>query len=183
MLIGLVSKNFETIVHLNSILLIDSVTLPIIFYRKFFLSIVISIHMFFGCNYKMKKFIIVLITSLFTLLPSVSHAEFTVAMYNKLKTMSSSSNAEVAKRANEMISTYLMGVASGVNGISHFESEMKGTSFPYCLPKGTKLTPTFAEYIVDSVLSDKDIKLDNVDDIGLSSIYVIGILRYYKCPK
>lgn len=115
-------------------------------------------------------------------MPAVSHAEFTVAMYNKLKTLSSSSNAEAAKRANEMISTYLMGVASGVNGIIQFESEINGTPLPYCLPKGTKLTPNFAEYIVDSVLSDKDIKLDNVDEIGLSSIYVIGVLRYYKCP-
>lgn len=129
----------------------------------------------------MKKIGLVLIASLVSLLPSLSYAEFTVKMYKDLKVLAYSSNAESAKQAKDMIATYLAGVASGVNEISQFEKAKNGTAIPYCLPKGTKLTPSFAEYIVDSLLSDKDVKLDSVDAMGISTIYTIGVLRYYKC--
>lgn len=129
----------------------------------------------------MKKLSLLFATLIFSFLPSISKAEFTVAMYRDLKNLSTAPDPVSAKRAKDMISTYLMGAASGVNEISQFESVKNKTGMPYCLPKGTKLTPGFAEYIVDSVLSDKDVKLDNVDSIGVSRIYVIGVLRYYKC--
>ncbi|ENZ9368432.1 hypothetical protein ACHDCA_003211 [Klebsiella pneumoniae] len=130
----------------------------------------------------MKKIALLVISSLVSFFPLLSHAEFTVKMYKDLKVLTASPDAESARRANDMISTYLMGVASGVNGISQFQKAKNDTAIPYCLPPGTKLTPTFAEYVVDSLLSDKDVKLDNVESIELSTIYVIGVLRYYKCP-
>ncbi|HEJ7302309.1 hypothetical protein GST45_17595 [Serratia marcescens] len=131
----------------------------------------------------MKKISLSIATIIFTLLPSISHAEFTVAMYKELKHLTTSSDAEGAKRAKDMISTYLMGVASGVNEISQFQKAKNDTEIPYCLPKGTRLTPNFAEHVVDSLLSDKDVNLNNVESMGISRVYVIGILRYYKCPK
>ncbi|ECR8912155.1 hypothetical protein AAH524_003465 [Salmonella enterica] len=130
----------------------------------------------------MGRYFITLCAILSLLTPLYSRAEFTVAMYNEMKGLTYSSNAESAKQAKDMIATYLMGVASGVNTISQFEKAKNGTKIPYCLPKGTKLTPSFAEYVVDSVLSDKDAKFDNVDGMGISTIYTIGLLRYYKCP-
>ncbi|MBU4682390.1 hypothetical protein KC222_10220 [Cedecea davisae] len=129
----------------------------------------------------MKKHIAILFTSLLLLVSQASHADFTVAMYKQLKELTVKADAESSKKAGDMIDTYLMGVASGVSEISQFEKVGKGIELPYCLPKGTRITPSFARYIVDSLLSDKDVKLDNVDDISLSRIYVIGLLRFYRC--
>ncbi|MGW8664694.1 hypothetical protein [Serratia ureilytica] len=131
----------------------------------------------------MKKNVLLLIASLFfTFIPLTSHAEFTVSMYRDLKVLTTSPDVETAKRTKEMISTYLMGVASGANEISRFEKAKNGNEMPYCIPKGTLLTPRMAEDIVDRVLADRSVKLDNVDSMGISRIYVIGVLRYYKCP-
>ncbi|HAT4410415.1 TPA: hypothetical protein I9232_000081 [Klebsiella oxytoca] len=129
----------------------------------------------------MKNIFLSLCITLATFMPLTSHAEFTVSMYKNLKNAAINSDAENAKKAKDLISSYLMGVASGASEISQFESIKNGTPFPYCLPKGIKLTPSLAENIVDSVLSDKDANLSNVDSMSLSRIYVIGVLRYYKC--
>lgn len=123
------------------------------------------------------------ITLVLLMLSMLANAEFTVAMYKNLKAVSISQNSEESQKARHIISTYLMGIASGANEISHFESIKNGTPFPYCLPKGTRLTPSFAEYVVDSLLEDNDAKLENTDSMPISRVYVIGILRYYRCNQ
>lgn len=125
----------------------------------------------------MKKIMILFLLSI----TSYAHAEFTVAMYNDFKKKSNSPDQYISQSARNAIGAYLTGVALGADEISQFESIKNKTPFPYCLPKGTRIGSNFAQYVVDSVLSDKDIKLENIDSMEISRVYVIGVLRYYRC--